>query len=87
MKISKRTREQAALICAIAASSSRRNPVGTLGACDALGLQHEGPEEVLARAATVFALDYWRRWMGRRRRPFPAFAEAESMLRTGWCPP
>ena len=73
MKISKKTREQAALICAVAASSyycrdldtARRHVGASRLACD------------IAFAALLEVLCYTH---------IQAAAEAEALLRTGWSP-
>lgn len=80
MKISKRTREQAALICAMWASSG--DAVGLSDAQQSLGLS------ALARRVADLA------WSAARQVPLacpndswrPRCAEAEAMLRTGWSP-
>ena len=86
--ISERTRARAALIMSAAACSPRSpNQFGTHVACETLGLSHNGPAARLANEAFRVALKAWARWMGRKRIPRPAFAEAHAMLVTGWVPP
>jgi hypothetical protein len=87
MKITKRTREQAALICQMAASSSsRRRSHGTHDTCAALGVDQDSESAELAVEAFLVALSAWLKWLGPNRRPIPAFAEAEALLRCGWRP-
>ena len=93
MRISKKTREQAALLCQLAASNGKS---GLITAAETLGLiDHEiVPSYVLASKAFDAAYgsvggshctdtgnpDRHQDWFGQ-------MAEAESMLRTGWSPP
>lgn len=75
MKISKRTREQAAPICAIAASSE--SPSWT----DACQFAGSGSARLLAESAAGYAIT----------RSFHSpvsiyYAEAEALLHTGWSP-
>lgn len=86
MKISKRTREQAALICAIAASE----PKASLGGETLFGVAErlDAPEQTtrLAHDAKTFAWNVlvrlgWHQWVYEA-----ACAEAESLLRCGWSP-
>jgi len=77
-KISKRTREQAAMICAIAASDtvgmvgSRTSMSDTFGRCN-------GADMALARAA-LWSVES--EYSDTRQR----WACAEALLRTGWSP-
>jgi hypothetical protein len=84
MKYTKKDRENAALICAIAASSK-----------DACPLYREIQRELAASDdAGALAHDAWRYVRDQLRDPFghaPEWvrehdAEAESLLRTGWVP-
>lgn len=82
MRISKRTREQAALICQMAASN---HPHLFYVAESALGIgwtNHQAP------IAGRLARDAFYEAQGRRPSfgPAPTCALAESLLRTGWCP-
>lgn len=81
MKISKRDREQAALICAIAASA----PAGVQPFYDQIAdnIDAAGESERLAMRAWKFAWEFaanhgkWTREVD---------AEAEALIRTGWSP-
>lgn len=75
MKISKRTREQAALICAIAASTDWSQCDGWDGI-----IEHSGDREAVACAVAAW-LD-----AGSDVALSERWAEAESLLRTGWSP-
>lgn len=81
MKISKRVREEAALICAIAASSGEgRYAIGS-STWDAEYERHttlDTDAGLLARKALSRVPP---RFQGRA-----AYAEAEALLRTGWMP-
>ncbi len=74
-KVGKRTREEAALICAVLASQETWRsftcdvPIGPL----------ESPARRLADAAWEAALGPGRTWRD-------IYAEAEALLRTGWSP-
>jgi hypothetical protein len=81
-RISKRVREEAALVMAVCAS----NDCGTIDACNWLDLPHWGDRDDLETAAFIAALEAWRHWLGKYRKPREAYAEAEAMLRTGWSP-
>lgn len=86
--ISKRTRERAALIMSAAACSPRSpRHFGTAVACETFGFSPRGPAARLAHEAFEFALVGWQKWMGAKRLPRPAFAEAHAMLVSGWVPP
>ena len=81
MKISKRVREEAAMICAIAASNAGLgigiNPIpGSMSAAKWIGRNKDS-------AATRLA---WEAFMATRRIFSEGYAEAESLLRTGWSP-
>ena len=81
MKISKKTREQAATICAIAASSEYASDAYNLAA-DAIGA---------GLAALALANDAWGRatnggFGGEGDDLRADDAEAEALLRTGWTP-
>jgi hypothetical protein len=84
MKISKRTREQAAMLCAIAASAP---PVSMTDVCYSLDPAKEAAE--LAYAAWQHAYRHMSivdpRWY--IDGGWYLYAEAESLLRTGWSPP
>jgi hypothetical protein len=87
MSIPRKVREEAAMICAIAASSnSRHRTVGTYAVCEHLGITQTGEADDLITAAFEVALSRWQRWLGKHRRPIVVFAEVEAMLRCGWSP-
>lgn len=80
MKISKKVREEAALICAIAASNGEETEQAYATVADLLGISrrqggHETASETLAYEA----------WVVCRDSDHPD-AEAEALLRTGWSP-
>ena len=100
MRISKRTRERAALICAIAACDEN-DGIGSVA--NTLGVPDGDSVRRLALEAQAHAFRSMRRtagrmWMGerlppdsRRRRMAKVnygqtYAEAEALLRTGWEP-
>lgn len=78
MKIPPRVREEAALICAIAASTPDLHDAYR-AVCDALGIDRDGGSMSLALDAWDAARPY--SWSGGERD-----AEAEALLRTGWSP-
>lgn len=87
MKISKAVREEAALLCAIAASSFQPGPssLTTWEAGRGIGLHDSHESQWLAHQAWLAAPgvdsnDY-------RTDRSERYAEAESRLRTGWSPP
>jgi hypothetical protein len=94
MRISKKTRESAALICALAASTN----VGSIGCAWAIGLHtgsHAARREYLAAidlVSAAFDEAGLHPWTRDRFGRFDAqnwcaqMAEAEAMLRTGWSP-
>jgi len=75
MKISKRTREQAALLCSMAACAE---VASLIGASDRAGI---------SPLSRVFTLA-WNAYMESpaASQPRATYAEAESLLRTGWSP-
>ena len=75
-RISKKVREEAALICQVAASN---NLLNWETSCT-LGVSAEAYD--LAVCACSFTVDAYRRWEGNEL----TRAEAESLLRTGWSP-
>lgn len=77
-RISKRTREEAALICAIAASNQNSPFDGTYGAEAGLGLVHNSVPGALARDALMAARP--------GNHAAETYADAEALLRTGWTP-
>ena len=75
MKISKRVREEAAMICAIAASNEGRH------------LPRLGTAARALADRAFMAVPYWDRDMPTFAIPMiEQWAEAESWLRTGWSP-
>jgi len=78
-KISKRTREQAARICALAAST----PCSLADAHVELGI---GATWSLALGARLYAAEQLRGRVTDEERYRISCAEAEAMLRTGWTP-
>jgi hypothetical protein len=91
MKISKRTREQAAMICAIAASTPNERgsrPCYDVEVAQWLGLWRgtcvatytKEPAVRLALDAWEFVFDRGERWTAETD------ADAEALLRTGWVP-
>ena len=78
----RKVREEAKLILAVCAS----NGVGTLGACEALGIKPDSASDKLVHAAFMAAYPAWKLWLGPNRKPRPVYAEAEAVLRTGWTP-
>jgi hypothetical protein len=75
MKISKRTREQAALLCAIAASSRWIDrSISHASGCA------EAPPGAQSLAVTAWLHAYY------EKADHP-YAEAESLLRSNWSPP
>lgn len=86
MKISKRVREEAAMICAIAASNEWTDCLDVPGG----GMPEQAttsPAHELAWAANRVARKAWDEieWADGWR-PEAPWAEAESLLRTGWSP-
>lgn len=90
-RISRRVREQAALICAVAASS-RDLLWGTSSVAYHLGIVDEDEPYQLQSPACVLVAKAFERandLQFRRHKPqdwFAVCAEAEAMLRTGWEP-
>lgn len=90
MKISKKTREEAALICAVAASNEASFPPCPYysDVANALGLDYS--QDGWSRDSVMLAVDAWQHvlsnttgaWRWRREHD----AEAECLLRTGWTP-
>jgi hypothetical protein len=77
MKISKRTREQAALICAIAALSDERHPIYHTISHD-LGLPERAADLAINAWTALRDIGFaWTREMD---------GEAESLIRSGWSP-
>lgn len=85
MKISKRVREQAALICAIAACELPEEPQWQIRGDKALYTNIERWLDADVDA-TRLALAAWREVGPRRVWTQAVDAEAESLLRTGWSP-
>jgi hypothetical protein len=84
VKISKKVREQAAMICAIAASTETdygTRPTYEWDVAPWLGVDRCHPSVTLALKA-------WRKAFRRDGGPWTAVidAEAEAILRTGWAP-
>lgn len=75
-------RDEARLILAICAS----NHVGTMAACEWLGINGNSESNKLIGKVFPIALRAWMKWLGPNRLPRPVYAEAEAMLRTGWRP-
>lgn len=82
MRVLRKVRNEAILILAVCAS----NQVGTLKACEWLGIDGGSESNKLITLAFRPALNAWSKWLGPHRKPRPVYAEAESMLRTGWKP-
>jgi hypothetical protein len=81
MKITQRTRAQAALICAVTASSNRTGEWDIdAEVCRDLGITPRGAAHDLATSAWMHAGKAWGALTAERE------AEAEAMLRTGWSP-
>lgn len=76
MRITKRTREEAALICAIAASSA---PPSWIDACVFIGANLTA--RWLAEQATMVATN-----RSYHAETLAYYAEAEALIRTGWSP-
>lgn len=83
MKITKKLREQAALICAISASNKGFADWHS-GAAEQIGIERESEPVLLSRAAwnQAWSIEI------RIHRNYSANldAEAEALLRTGWSP-
>lgn len=88
MKITKKVREEAALICAASASHSASRPHWSVDIAIGMGLNADPQAASLAAQAILHAgrhLAYEPTEPGRLW-PRSHDAEAEAMLRTGWCP-
>lgn len=82
MKISKRVREEAALILAIGASTLRDHH----DAWEATGVPYIGRSAAIVLDAIAVARDGRSRLPRNRREWQEVYAEAESLLRCGWSP-
>lgn len=78
MRITPRVREEAALLCAVAASTD----VYTMAAADHL----DTSTDALQLAYAAWSLSFWNTDHRRGEAWCEDWAEAEALLRTGWTP-
>lgn len=83
-RISKKVREEAALICSAAASC--REPISILSTIPSFGASARGHAARLALSAWQQGWDSSVDNHDNRARLCAAYAEAECLLRTGWSP-
>lgn len=86
MKISKKTREQAALICALCASADQRADEWESTYQASVLADLDRPAQMLASTAWATVCNVASHTADYDARTRERYAEAEALLRTGWSP-